>query len=74
MKLIVKALLFRLVRRLATHKSSVIIVDDAQHMSHDSWALALALTNLITQTAHTNHPVRLLVVFSLRPIVNYRSR
>ena len=73
-KLIVKALLFRLVRRLASHKSSIIILDDAQHLSHDSWALALALTNIITQRESSSNPVKLLLIFSLRPVVNYRSR
>ena len=79
--LIVKALLFRMIKRMATYKSSIIIFDDAMHLSHESWSLALAVTNFITAGSNMKErgeegrqEGRLLLIFSMRPMRHYRSR
>ncbi|GMH65121.1 hypothetical protein TrRE_jg11242, partial [Triparma retinervis] len=75
--LIVKALLFRMIKRMATYKSSIIIFDDAMHLSHESWSLALAVTNFITggsKMKEKSEEGRLLLIFSMRPMSHYRSR
>ena len=75
--LIVKALLFRMIKRMATYKSSIIIFDDAMHLSHESWSLALAVANLISSYSKLKEKGgegKLLLIFSMRPMNHYRSR
>ena len=77
---IVKSLLLRLLKRLAAYNSSVIVFEDAMHLSHDCWDLAMAASDYVLSNSvqlgvdGAKKDSRLLLIFSLRPMSHYRSR